>query len=334
MGENKKQMGVNKFDTYKALKVKDKYFTPLEKRLMMIFFEIIYKPIFAIITQNIGKEWLTKENSKKGKLDLIKAIKAGKVQYTGKDFEGTFNSIISKEIKEMGGVWDRKYKRWHVDMNKLPFDIRMAIGQAQMKDKALNAEIEAFLDRVENLIQGNKTDYNMQPEFNAVVEDMDQLFRDGIEGITTAPELTEEMKRNITENWSENMNLYIKGWTEESIKRLRKRVWNNTLNGFRSKDLIAEIKHDYNVTTNKARFLARQETSLLMSQFREERYKSAGVERYRWSTAGDSRVRNRHAELNGHIFSWDNPPIVDDLGHRAHPGQDFNCRCVAIPIID
>lgn len=326
-------MGLEKFDSRKALKLKESYYTPLEKKVFKIFFDVLYAPILAIIKQNIGPAWI-KENSKKSKLSLIQAIKSGKVQYTGKDFEGTFNALISKEIKELGGTWDRKFKRWHIDMNKLPFDIRMAIGQAQMKDKAINAEIEAFLDRAENLIQGNETDYDLKQEFGNVIEDLNNLFEDGIKGITVAPELTPEMVENLRTGWSENMNLYIKNWTEESIKRLRKRVWNNALNGYRSKDLVSEIMHDYNVSANKAKFLARQETSLLMSKFREQRYESAGIERYRWSTSGDSRVRERHAELNGGIFSWDNPPIVDNTGHRAHPGEDYNCRCVAIPIID
>lgn len=326
-------MAINKFDTRKALKIKESYYTPLEKKVFKIFFDVLYAPILAMIKKSIGAAWV-KENSKKGKMSLMQAIKSGKVQYTGKDFEGTFNAVISKEIKEMGGTWDRKFKRWHIDQGKLSFDIRTAIAEAQMKDKALNSQIEAYLDAADAQLEGADTDYDFRGDFGEIVEDLNSLFESGIEGITVAPELTPEMVENLKEGWSENMNLYIKNWTMESIKRLRRRVWNNALNGYRSKDLVGEIMHDYNVSANKAKFLARQETSLLMSKFREERYKSAGVEQYRWSTALDSRVRERHKELQGKIFSWDNPPIVDNLGHRAHPGEDFGCRCVAIPIID
>lgn len=326
-------MALDKFDTRKALKIKESYYLPLEKQVFKIFFALLYKPIYDIIKEAIGSSWL-KENSKKGRLGLLQAIRAGTIQYTGKDFEGSFNSLISKEIKEMGGNWDSKYKRWHITPDKLTFDIKTAIAQAQMKDKALNGRIEAYLDNLEDKLSQSDTDYDLTEYFGDVIKDLDRIFEAGIEDLTIAPELTPEMIQNLKESWSENMNLYIKGWTQESIKRLRKRIWNNALNGYRSADLIKEISYDYNVSENKARFLARQETSLLMSQFRQERYKSAGIQRYRWSTAGDSRVRERHAELNGQIFDWDNPPIVDELGHRAHPGQDFNCRCVAIPIID
>lgn len=327
-------MALNKFDSRKALKIKESYYTPLEKKVFRIFFDILYRPIFELIKKNIGTAWLIKENSKKGKLSLIQAIRAGKVQYTGKDFEGTFNAVISKEIKEMGGKWDKKFKRWHISPDKLSYDVKVAIAEADMKTKALNGQIIAYLDALEDKLSGNDTDYDLTQDFGNIVMDLDSLFYAGIKDITIAPELTPEMVNNLKQAWSENMNLYIKGWAEESIKRLRKRVWNNAMNGYRSTDLIAEIKHDYNVSENKAKFLARQETSLLMSKFREERYKSAGVEKYRWSTSDDVRVRTMHAKLNGQIFTWDNPPIVDELGHRAHPGEDFNCRCVAIPIIE
>jgi SPP1 gp7 family putative phage head morphogenesis protein len=53
-----------------------------------------------------------------------------------------------------------------------------------------------------------------------------------------------------------------------------------------------------------------------------------------WSTSHDRRVRDSHKELNGRVFTWDNPPIVDPArGRRAHPGQDYGCRCVAVPVM-
>ncbi len=50
--------------------------------------------------------------------------------------------------------------------------------------------------------------------------------------------------------------------------------------------------------------------------------------RYTWRTVGDNRVRNRHAENDGKVFAWDNPPPT------GHPGDDHNCRCWAEPVPD
>lgn len=45
---------------------------------------------------------------------------------------------------------------------------------------------------------------------------------------------------------------------------------------------------------------------------------------YVWYTRGDEKVRDTHAERQGMVFSWDNPP------EGGHPGEDYGCRCLAL----
>ena len=52
------------------------------------------------------------------------------------------------------------------------------------------------------------------------------------------------------------------------------------------------------------------------------------VESYIWRSRDDSRVRTAHAEYDDRIFSWSDPP------QGGHPGQGWDCRCTAGPIID
>lgn len=52
------------------------------------------------------------------------------------------------------------------------------------------------------------------------------------------------------------------------------------------------------------------------------------VDRYIWRSRDESRVRAAHAEYDDHIFAWSDPP------EGGHPGQGWNCRCTAEPIID
>ena len=52
------------------------------------------------------------------------------------------------------------------------------------------------------------------------------------------------------------------------------------------------------------------------------------VETYTWRSRDDSRVRAAHAGYDDHIFFWSDPP------EGGHPGQGWNCRCTAEPIID
>jgi hypothetical protein len=52
------------------------------------------------------------------------------------------------------------------------------------------------------------------------------------------------------------------------------------------------------------------------------------VESYIWRSGGDSQVRATHAEYDGLVISWSDPP------EGGHPGEGWNCRCTAEPIID
>ena len=46
---------------------------------------------------------------------------------------------------------------------------------------------------------------------------------------------------------------------------------------------------------------------------------------YIWRTRNDGKVRSSHADQEGRVFSWDDPPV------GGHPGKDYNCRCTAEP---
>lgn len=357
-----------KFNVTYAIKSDDKLSKPLERAVLYVLAELIYKPLFSIVSEEISADWLEKElpkvikerkiqqqddlneevkrnrdvysylykNAKDsgiGQNELIKAILRGRVQYIGEHFEGTFNAAISRSIKAMGGTWDKRTKRWHIKRAQLTPQVSVAIGTASGLVQQTKEHIGKHLDQLEELMDRNP-EFSFEKAFGRSLEMLENKFEKGVEGIIVPPEFTPEMLKNLAEKYSNNMNLYIKNWTKESIRRLRDRVLVNTFKGKRAETLVSTLEHDFQVSASKAKFLAKQETSLLMSQYREERYKSIGVEKYRWLTAGDSRVRGYHKRLNGKIFTWDNPPVVDETGHRAHPGQDFGCRCIASPIID
>lgn len=98
---------------------------------------------------------------------------------------------------------------------------------------------------------------------------------------------------------------------------------------------VAELKDRLlergSVSESRAELIARDQTLKLNAALNETRQVNAGVERYVWSTSKDERVRASHAELDGEEFSWSDPPLID--GEPLNPGEDFQCRCVAIPVI-
>ena len=98
--------------------------------------------------------------------------------------------------------------------------------------------------------------------------------------------------------------------------------------GLRVEVLKKQLIERYEVSNSRASLIARDQVLKLNGQITKQRQTAAGITQYRWSTSKDEKVRPEHEALEGEIFSWSNPPPP------GHPGEDFQCRCVAIPIIE
>ena len=158
------------------------------------------------------------------------------------------------------------------------------------------------------------------------------------EAITIVPTISPEQRAALKAQYVDDVSISVKNFTVAQTEKLRAMVEENLFTGLAdNKSLVQSIVDEFGVTESKARFLSRQETSLFTAKYRKITYMEAGITHYKWSTAGDNdpRVRPMHKELNGKIFTWDNPPITSPTGARNHPGEDFGpCRCVAIGIIE
>ncbi len=144
-----------------------------------------------------------------------------------------------------------------------------------------------------------------------------------------------EFYREALNVWVEdNVNL-IKTIPKDSLGRMKEIVQEGFKAGKTTTSIVKEIQRTYGIEKRHARLIARDQTAKLHGQLAKAQQTDAGVNEYTWSTSGDSRVRERHRELNGKRFRWDDPPVVDTkTGRRAHPGEDYQCRCVALPVFD
>lgn len=77
----------------------------------------------------------------------------------------------------------------------------------------------------------------------------------------------------------------------------------------------------------RARLIARDQVLKHNGQLTKLLQKESGITKYIWRTSNDERVRDTHAAADGQVFSWENPPPW------GHPGEDFQCRCHAEPVI-
>lgn len=135
----------------------------------------------------------------------------------------------------------------------------------------------------------------------------------------------------------------IKSMPGQSLAELERIIIEGYKQGKTITTIQKEISEQYGMDKHKAEMLARDQLSTLNAQLTQMQQTDAGVKRYKWSSSKDSRVRDSHRAFDGHIFYWDDPPegwyMTKDrgkvmTGRRCHPGEDYACRCCAIPIFD
>ena len=120
---------------------------------------------------------------------------------------------------------------------------------------------------------------------------------------------------------------------DEQLAQVRRLVNEAGTSGMRAATLAKRLQERLAIGERRAALIARDQTLKINGQLTQIRQRDAGVERYVWSTSQDERVREMHAELEGQTFSWDDPPVTNEQGDTNHPGEDYQCRCIAIPVI-
>lgn len=309
----------------RPVRERPEYYEALEQYLAKHFRDEIYLPLM----REIGAPKSDLTNSKE---DLYRAIASGQIRYVDGGFEGKFSAAISRELKALGAVWRKG--AWKLPSARVSADMRTAMAASEERFRKMAEKVNRRLDAISPKEVADKM--KLDKLFDSVVYKVNADFNETVKSLGVQPKLTDEQRRIIARDYTNNMRLYIREWTEKEIVRLRKDVEENAVAGARYEDMIETIQRGYGVSKNKAKFLARQETSLLMTKFKETRYKDAGINSYKWKCVAGSPahpVRPMHKALDGKTFTWDTPPIVDAKGERKHPGQDYNCRCTAIPIV-
>lgn len=286
--------------------------------------------------KNLVDGWVgyQKENAKPSV--LIQAFLKRIIYFNEGFVYGKFNASISKALRDLGGTFNNTKKAFKIALGQFPPEVRDALARGsameqeavdKMRKKLQELEKQAIVIPGADNIAGDTLD-DLHKQFK-------KLTPADLEIPVEIPvEMHEARAKQIKDDYTDNIHLEINNLSQESIAALRQKVEEEVGMGTRAEKLKEILFSQYGVAANRAKFIARQETSLFVAKYREVRYTEAGVNKYQWSTSSDKRVRHDHKELNGRIFSFDSPPITDKAtGARNNPGEDFGCRCVALPVI-
>lgn len=321
-----------------AIQERTNEYEAIEASIKNLFKKEIYLPILRELGGFVPSSRVL--SNSKPLPGLLQALVTGRVSFHRGTFSGKFNSEISKQLRSLGAVFKRSDGTYRIRLDDLPSEIREAVSASAFRfqeriDKIDEKLYGIFQEEVLNKSLSSKlqTDYL----FDRTLWKVDKEFQRNVKNITIAPQLTPHARAKIAAQWGENMQLWVSDFTKEEILQLRVDMQKTVFAGNRYGAAVKTIQASYEVTANKAKFLAKQETKLLMAAFKQERYQSAGIQHYKWVCVAGSKlhpVRPFHKKNDGKVFRFDAPPTVDEAGHRKNPQQDYNCRCNARPMIN
>lgn len=302
----------------------------LEAQIDVILYDILFAPLIKSIKENKRIFFNERDNSA-----IIKAIKSGQIRYGNNIFTGQFNATTAKEFKKLGIKYSKRIKGYKKEMNNLPINIQVAIAQREDSYKQMARQLVATVDEINLNIDEATKNINFDDTLEKVYSDINKQFKKTVtDKIGLSINFTADQIRILSQEYTNNLKLYITEFTQKETLILRQKAEDIVLSGTRAKDFTKIIEERFAVSTKKAKFLAKQEISLLTSKYKQVKYESVGVSKYKWSIS-NVRTRPDHRALNGKIFSFDDPPISNtSTGARNNPGEDFGCNCQAIPIIE
>lgn len=147
---------------------------------------------------------------------------------------------------------------------------------------------------------------------------------------------------DMKSSWAENNYTLITSNAKKYVEQINNLTEQAIVNGLSPKKLKEEImKATEGLSEKHCKLLARDQMGKLNGNITEAQMQEIGLDLYVWSTAYDDRVRDSHALMEGLLCRWDDASVCSyDNGKTwvarpsgavdLHPGQDIQCRCVAL----
>lgn len=314
-------------------------YASIRKQIQTIFYEVVFRPVLEVAVshnaqlKSVADRMTVSLKNAAPDTALAIALRSGMIQYRDGVFSGKFSSVTSAFLRRLGARFDKSAGVFRLADSEVPAGIKHEARVYSLSVAKVHKVIESKLTQMQMGL--DKTFEELDLDGTETLFKVKEGFEKSASALEVMPTMSKGSWDIISEEYTENLKLYVRKFSEEMVIDLREATQENALLGYRFDRLAAHIEDRYKTSARKAEFLARTETSIFMSNFRKEMFAQAGVRRYRWQTAGDQRVRDDHDHLNGRIFFYNQPPIADVATQtRANPGGIWNCRCVDVPILE
>lgn len=247
--------------------------------------------------------------------------------------ERQFAKALRKVAQASGHIIDR-----HIDVDGVGFTHNGGIIDAPEMLKALEEYAKVLTPWAQK--QSAKLLAQVQRSNKRAYQNKSRAI-----GVAITMEADQSHIGMITRALLEEQVTLIRSIPLEAGRRAQEIALKSVLAGTRAapdEDTVAELQKQLGMSTEvaetRAMLIARTETARANAAVNQARAMSVGSSQYRWHNSGDGAVRHSHKTykgkpLQGRIFSWDEPPTLDD-GMTGHPGTFPNCRCFAEPVFD
>ena len=151
----------------------------------------------------------------------------------------------------------------------------------------------------------------------------------------------EPWMQEALQEWTKTDLRLIRNLSDEYINRIETAVLEAVQIGKRPEDLLVDIlRINKGMTVDRARLIAEDQTSKLLSRINAMRSKALGLDAYVWVTMKDGRVRKTHVQAHGKSGIYSNSEVWisggketprNGEGDNSQPGMPIRCRCTAAP---
>lgn len=216
---------------------------------------------------------------------------------------------------------------------KIIFPVLKDYEHEYVADTYVNEVEKAFIELRKSYAELTKTSKAIAKEFvTGVDKDNRQKFFSAINesmGVNLQKIVKKEGLEGVISASVKNNTIAVDDLVKEYTNKLEKLVYSGTIKGTPAGGLIQQIMELGEGSVKKAKFIARTQTASINAAITKARQQNLGIVEYVWLTAKDGdRVRQTHRNNHNKTFRWDKPPAT------GHPGEDYNCRCVAKPVIN
>ncbi len=320
------------------------YFEGVEQALGAHFRDVLFVPLERILSEATTQaDALFANSGPVPSRDLVAALRRGTIQYHAGVVSGEFDAKLTSALRGLGSTFDLRAGVF--TLTNPPGWFRAEAAAAQARAENVHKALARELDRIQTKLETGMIPVPLDPSVPI------EAIEDGFESAAAALGITKRIPAGarvaMEQRYRDDVIPYVAEATAEYIEGVHKAVADNAARGYRYEAIVDDLEHYLGVSERKARFLARQETSLFMAGYRRERFTGAGVKRYQWSTSHDIRVRpyadeakrakyGDHRILDKQIFFYELKAPAQFMSRKlpSNPGEDFGCRCADLAVLE